>query len=139
MSPLWRYYLPGYLLALPMTLIGVLVAMWYQAYGWQWRDGCVECWVPDLSDRVAMTAGWLVIYRQPQTDNDLSWIDIARVHERAHVVQGLVLGPLFWVLYFAWFLPAWVTRSVSFQTYYRNPFERHARRCEGRSGAWGSA
>lgn len=93
MNRAWRYALPCYLLTLPLTAIGFVIALvFYRARDWQWHDGVLTCAAGQLADGrtriwgrpMAQTFGWLQIY-----DNDLSrlYADL-RVHENVHVVQA---------------------------------------------------
>ena len=97
MSDRWRYFATGYVLALPHTLIGLLLCLVYRAHSWRWSDGCIEC---IAGDRIwgkpgAQTHGWLIVYRD---DAARERADL-RVHERCHVVQGMLGGPLYMLAY----------------------------------------
>ena len=71
---------------------------------------------------------------------------LVTVHEDAHVWQARVFGPVYVVVYAAWFAGGalvgavkWLasgrsvplSRTVDAYAYYRNPFERHAYRLQG--------
>lgn len=71
---------------------------------------------------------------------------LVTVHEDAHVWQARVFGPIYVVVYAAWFAGGalagavkWLasdrsvplSRTVDAYAYYRNPFERHAYRLQG--------
>ncbi|MEY3566103.1 MAG: hypothetical protein RLZ19_117 [Actinomycetota bacterium] len=71
---------------------------------------------------------------------------LVTVHEDAHVWQARVFGPIYVVVYAAWFAVGafvgavkWLasdrsvplSRTVDAYAYYRNPFERHAYRLQG--------
>ncbi|MFM8563445.1 MAG: hypothetical protein ACKOCE_06075 [Acidimicrobiia bacterium] len=71
---------------------------------------------------------------------------LVTVHEDAHVWQARVFGPIYVVVYAAWFAGGsvvgavkWLasdrslplSRTVDTYAYYRNPFERHAYRLQG--------
>ena len=71
---------------------------------------------------------------------------LVTVHEDAHVWQARVFGPIYVVVYAAWFTGGalvgavkWLasdrsvplSRTVDAYAYYRNPFERHAYRLQG--------
>ena len=84
MSRRWRYYIPGYLMALPHTIVGLALAVIYRAHSWQWVDGRLECigGTKDGRTRIwgrpgAQTHGWLIVYASAaqQQREDL------RVHE----------------------------------------------------------
>jgi len=88
MSRNWRYYLPGYVMALPHTVIGLLLCLVYRAHSWRWSDGCIECIAGDLiwGKPGAQTHGWLIVYRDEKARQRAD----LRVHERCHVVQGMI-------------------------------------------------
>jgi len=149
MSPKWKWYLPGYILALPHTLVGILIALvFYRCHSWRWSDGCLECIGGTNSEGrsriwgrpMAQTHGWLIISEDRYAQLD---IDI-RVHERVHVVQGFIGGPLYVLAYGAHFLYTFARGGGKdwYATYAANPFERQAyatRRKHGDyAGAWGS-
>lgn len=137
MSPRWRFYYLGYLLALPMTLIGIAAALILGARRFAWVSGVIECVTPRLGWAAAMTFGQVVMYRDPY----LKTIGELAVHERTHVVQGFVLGPLQPILYGVFFAYAWARNPAGgFEAAYRaNPFERHAYAVGDRAkpGDWG--
>lgn len=147
MSPRWRWYLFGYLMALPHTLIGLVLALIYRSGSWRWASGCLECvggtFVENgrTQTRIwgrpgAQTHGWLIIY----ASESLRTIKTLRAHERTHVVQGFVGGPLYVVAYVWCFL--WLFAVGEFKNwraaYEANPFEKHARAAARRAGAWGT-
>jgi hypothetical protein len=147
MSPKWRWFFPGYLWALPNTLIGLLICIWYRPRSWRWHQGVLTCVAP--RERVighpgAQTWGWLVIYThsfyQAGTENNESGL---RVHEYVHVAQAFVGGPLFMIAYAITFLVGYFKNpSAGWKPAYRAiPFEVHARKhgdlyATG-SGKWG--
>ena len=105
MSKHWRYFILGYIWALPNTLIGLaLLATWYFPRSVAWRDGCLEViprrlliggpWVG------AQTWGWVIFSRDT---NQESRGDLM-VHERVHVVQAFIGGPFFMLAYAVHFL-----------------------------------
>ncbi len=144
MSRWWKWYLPGYLLLLPMTLGGCALALFvYRATFWRWHDGCLEVVGgrhPDGSTRIwgkpgAQTLGAMIVYADifQMGRPDL------RVHERVHVVQGMIGGPLFALAYGLSFLAIWVWRRRGWKdAYYAIPFERQAYRIGDRATGWGS-
>jgi hypothetical protein len=125
----------GYLLALPATLIGILLAVPYGARRPRWSDGCLELEARRMIGRPrGQTWGWLIYYRDRAARED----GRLRAHERVHVVQGFVGGPLFLVAYAVAFGVLWLRRGGGWRAAYRaSPFERWARDREGRSGGWG--
>lgn len=144
MSPAWRRFLPGYLLALAHTVVGLALALVYRSHSWRWSDGCMEALagrLPDGRTRIwgrpsAQTHGWLILYADARVRESPR----LRAHERVHVVQGFVGGPLFPIAYGLSFLVLFAAdRFRSWRNaYLAIPFERHARAVEGRPGAWGS-
>jgi hypothetical protein len=137
MSPRWKWFLPGYVLALPVTLCGLVFAFLLEAHSFEWRDGCLECRSANLSWALAMTLGWLIIWQQGETRTVKT-----SVHERVHVVQGFALGPLQAILYGLFIAYSYVRTFRNDpgweDDYSANPFERQAYSRESRPGAWGS-
>lgn len=110
MSKNWKWFLPGYVFALPGTIVGLLLAaFYYHPSDWRFVDGCIECiprrtiiggkWVG------AQTFGNVIFYRDERMRDHYP----LRVHERCHVVQAMLLTwPLFMVLYGGHFLSRFV-------------------------------
>lgn len=144
MSPRWKYFFIGYLWSLPHTIIGLLLAtLVYRSHSWRWSDGCIECVAgtgKDGTTRIfgrpwAQTHGCLIVYDTvPHTNT--AWL---RAHERTHVVQGFVGGPLFVVAYILCFLALLVYHGEYYPAYRNNPFEAHAYGNERNPGAWGTS
>lgn len=141
MSPNWKWFLPGYLLALPHTLIGFLLTLFcYRGQGWRFRDGVLECTAGRTKKgrtRIwgrpgAQTHGFLVVYASSAARRFLP----LRRHERAHVVQSFVGGPLYAILYGLFFLGLFAYHRDWRTAYRANPFERQARGYE-RAEGWG--
>lgn len=138
MSRWWRWFLPGYVLLLPMTIVGLAIcAIVYRASGWRWSRGCIEC---IGGDRIwgrpgAQTLGLVIVYAD---EHQRSRADL-RVHERVHVVQGMVGGPLFAIVYALCFLVPFALQGFKdwHRAYHRNPFEKHAYRVGDTSKGWG--
>ena len=102
----------GYVWALLNTLIGALLVIYYGARVVSWSEGALEVVIkrPSLIGGPwvgAQTFGWLIFYRDEKAQSDRS----LRVHERVHVRDALILGPLFLVAYAACFLYQWVRRG----------------------------
>ncbi len=72
-------------------------------------------WILARIRRSAMTVGFVIVSNQPVAGSLLA-------HERAHVRQSMVLGPLY--------IPAYLALAVLFG-YRRHPMERAARRAAG--------
>lgn len=106
----WKYYWPGYAMALPCTLIGLFVAIvFYRSRVWSYRNGVIECEAGERKDGTsriwfqpsAQTWGNLIIYR----DLAARLNPPLRVHERVHVWQFMTGGVFFaaaYGLHFAW-------------------------------------
>lgn len=122
-----------YLWASPTTAVGVVVLA---AGSWRMQarvvDGVLEAHGPALAwmlrhftgvrgGAAAMTLGHIVIGRDDQS------LDSTRVHERAHVRQCEVWGPLFIPTYLASSLVAWLRGR---DLYFDNRFEVEAFRAE---------
>lgn len=127
MNKKWRWFLPGYLMLLPMTIVGLLMCLLvYRATGWRWHGGVIECLG---GDRIwgkpgAQTLGLVIVYAD---EHQRSRADL-RVHERVHIVQGMLGGPLFALAYgltFVWF---WVASGFAHWhiAYMKIPFEVQA-------------
>ena len=117
----------GYIWALPHTTVGLLLMIYY---GWtkvEWRDGCLEVvakrqllggpWV------AGQTHGWLIFFRneQDQANGPLS------VHERVHVLQGMIGGVFFVIAYVLNFLVNMLIFELDFKkAYYEIYFEKKA-------------
>jgi hypothetical protein len=122
----------------PATLLGLLVAVVTRLTGGRWArvDGVLEVYggvaarllrrgVPLLGPAEALTLGHVVLGR------DQERLEASRAHERAHVRQYELWGPLF--------LPAYFTGSLwarlRGKDFYRdNPFEVRARAAERDAG-----
>jgi hypothetical protein len=130
----WRWFLPGYLMLLPMTIIGLLQCLIvYRAASWRWSGGCIEC---VGGERIwgkpgAQTPGLVITYR----DENARSSGGLRVHERVHVVQGMIGGPLFALGYGLSFLWFWAASGFAHWhiAYMKIPFEVRA---YARQDAW---
>ena len=124
----------GYLWALPVSLVGGLLALVARVSGgrYQWKDGVLEAsggWPTKLLCRgfpfcgpaAAITLGHVVLGASQQA------LDTTRTHERVHVQQYARWGIVFVLAYplaGAW---AWIKGG---NPYWDNPFERQARERE---------
>ena len=135
MSPKWRYFFPGYLWCLLNVLIGLGICLLGGAHGFAWRDGCLTARQKRLpGGALAQTWGWLILYKadDPRSES----ID---KHERVHVVQSFLLGPLFLLLYPAFFLGYWLHYKKDYwKAYYSMPFEAQAFRRQKTINGWGT-
>lgn len=145
MSRTWRWFVPGYLWSILNTLVGLVLALIYRCHSWRWSEGCLEAIGGKHADGTtrifgrpaAQTHGWLILYSEDRWRGSRA----IRVHERVHVVQAFVGGPLFMLAYVACF--AWSFASQGFTdwwaAYRKNPFEGAAYERQVRSGSlWGS-
>ena len=141
MSKRWKWFLPGYLLALPGTLVGLLLALYYRPARWYWSDGCIEAALPTGRNLIggswvgAQTFGTLIFYRTEK--NRMS--SMVRVHERCHVVQAMVLtAPLFIVTYAIHFLWEFLVVGEDFENAYLSIWaERQAYGRQNNINGWG--
>ncbi len=124
----------GYLWALPVSLVGGLLALVARVSGgrYQWKDGVLEAsggWPAKLLCRgfpfcgpaAAITLGHVVLGASQQA------LDTTRTHECVHVQQYARWGIVFVLAYplaGAW---AWIKGG---NPYWDNPFERQARERE---------
>lgn len=99
MNPLWRFalYLGGYMLLLPTTLVGLVLALVvYHARSFRWHEGMLYCVAAtdDTGETLiwgrpgAQTLGWLTI---GASEAELARADL-RVHEATHVFQALAFA-----------------------------------------------
>lgn len=125
----WRWFLPGYLWALPLTLIGFVLAIVYRAHSFRWHEGVLVAiggTHPDGSTRIwggpgAQTHGWLVF-----AASEKQWArkDL-RVHEFTHVKQAFVGGLLYGIAYVSLYFVIWASKGFGpwHDAYRANPFE----------------
>ncbi len=112
----------GFVWSLPNTLIGLVLGVLSFTRP-RLRDGVLVfegrprgvTWILASMQRTAMTVGFVVLSTRPVEGTLLA-------HERAHIRQSMILGPLF--------IPAYVLLAVPFG-YRRHPMERAARRAAG--------
>ena len=145
MSKYWKYFLPGYLLALPHTIVGILICwLAYKAHSWEWNDGCLECIAGtdvDGTTRIwgkpsAQAHGFLIVSASTAVRKDPR----IRIHERCHVFQSFIGGPLYAAMYGIFFLYKYAKQGLKdwYSAYRSNPFERHAYANERpEEGKWG--
>lgn len=108
--------------SLPVTLIGLAFCLVCRPQAAWWHDGCLEMRVAWLPMRATgETWGRLILYR---TDTP----DAIRAHERVHVAQASILGPLFILAYPGASLVAMLGGG---NFYWDNAFERQARARSG--------
>ncbi len=97
----------GYLWSTPQLIVlGLPLALIYRAHSWRWSDGCLEA---IGGDRIwgrpgAQTHGWLIFYATERQRRHAP----LRVHERVHVLQAFVGGPLYTLsygLHWLWLFP----------------------------------
>ena len=149
MHKLWKWYLPGYIMAAPLTLFGILLALvWYRpaAKDCRFKDGCIEM-IPSREHLIGgswvggQTFGNVIFFKDGRSRDrgDLN------VHERCHTVQAMILGILFALIYGVHFLILWASPKRDWQAaYYEIVWEKQAYRIVGeyetglRPKAWGS-
>lgn len=148
MKKFWHLLLVPF--TIPNIAISLLLALPYGVRSWRWSDGCLELVARERNGRTriwgrpaAQSLGCNVIwYSSEHAMNN----DALRVHERCHVVQGLLcLGVPFLVGYALLFLYYWAKGGFGewYDAYIQNPFERQAYRVQreymhgDRPGAWG--
>ena len=139
MNKNWRWFIPGYLWASLNTLLNLLWALLlYRPHSWQWREGVLTCIAGTKNGRSRIWGqpggqgfgGWLVVYKN-EFNRDRADL---RVHENCHVVQGMVLGPAFLILYPLFFSALWCYVAVAEgetgwrKAYRLNPFKEQAYR-----------
>lgn len=137
MNKNWRWFLPGYLMLLPMTIVGLLLCLLvYRATSWRWSGGCIECigGTRILGKPGAQTLGLVIVYRDERTRLNPS----LRVHERVHVVQGMIGGVLFVLAYGLTFLWHWIAQGGGnwYPAYMKIPFEVSAYARQARFNAF---
>lgn len=94
----------GYVWAFPQTLIGLLVAIYYWPSQWRWSQGCLEAVAREkkngdtsmFGQPAGQTWGWLIFYSD---SSHMQFHSGLRVHERVHVYQAFIGGPLFTLAY----------------------------------------
>jgi len=145
MNPLWKWYLPGYVMLSLHTFLGFLLSLvYYRATNWVWHGGYWTCiprraliggkWVG------AQTWGNIIFCRD---ERQRSRQDLM-VHEVVHVAQGMWLGPLAMLLYGLHFLVLLPFSKDWKAAYYKIWAEKMAYRIQDefkegkRPGAWGS-
>ena len=149
MSKYWKYYLPGYIMAAPLTLFGILLAVfWYRPTlkDCRFKDGCIEM-IPSRQQLIG--GSWVggqtfgnVIFFKDERDRARGELS---VHERCHTVQAMILGLAFALIYGVHFLILWAKPGRDWQAaYYEIIFEKQAYSRAGdyenglRQDAWGA-
>jgi hypothetical protein len=99
MSRWWRWYLPGYVATLPLTVTALAYAWWRGAHGWRWIDGLPTF----ISSRLLGNPGgqtWshLVGFASVEARDHVP----LRVHEYAHVAQAMIFQVAGLVAWLAW-------------------------------------
>jgi len=150
MSKYWKYYLPGYIMAAPLTLFGLLLAIFYyrpHLSDCRFKNGCLEM-IPRKREGLiggpwvgGQTYGNIIFFRDARCRNNGS----LSVHERCHTVQAMLLGPIFALIYGLHFLLLWANPGRDWQqAYYEIIWEEQAYSRAGeyeagsRPNAWGA-
>lgn len=128
----WKWFLPGYVLALPGTLIGLVLLLWYGRSEALLREGVINVvikrqyliggrWVG------AQTYGNVVFYR----DHNMLAIKRLRVHEHTHVWQAMVFTwPIMAIWYGLQYFFGRVAGFNHYDAYHQLDWEQHARETE---------
>ena len=151
MTWMWLLLLlaPGFFI-IPFTLVGLALLPFYGVEKIRWYKGAIEVVAKtnkDGSTRIfgqpaAQTIGLFIFYAREKTEiiknrKRSGWDDPAlRVHERVHILQPLIFGVLYVLVYGLSFLAlivavlfgAWKNAKPKFSSpiwraYYRIPFE----------------
>jgi len=118
----------GFLWATPFAVLGLVLALLGGGRAIRWSEGALELVgdrfvlgiVLTINRIAAYTWGWVIVYRS-ETDRRNATL---RRHEREHVRQAEILGPLFPVAY----LVACLVAALQGRAWYRdNVFEAAAR------------
>lgn len=127
----------GIVWALPMTIFGLAVVAFYGVLRWRLSFPCLEFVVKKTIPKWAMgqAFGCVVVYSGPiykERRQSASWAAVDRErrtlrHERRHVLQTFVFGPLFPIVYGIGLVYA-VVRCRGW--YQGNPLEVDARSAE---------
>lgn len=136
-------YALGFVWSLPHTLLGVLLILVYFPREIRWSQGCLEViprWI--IGSPGAQTHGVVIFYRDRRTR---AWVPL-RVHERVHVVQGMIFGIFYIISYSLFFLLKWVSQGFRHWAvaYMWIPWEKQAYRIQKeymdgeRKRPWGS-
>ena len=137
-----KYYIPGYILSLPHTLFGLLLMLWYRPTKVRWNNGTIECIsehiIPQGIDRTgdgdvddpedfrtgAQTHGIIIFYADEYQRLRPDLV----AHERTHVWQGMLFGPLYPLTYGVFFLGLLVIMRNIVRAYRAIPWEQWARK-----------
>ena len=143
MSKAWQWFLPGYFLALPGTIVGLFLLVWYGASKTMIKQGVINIVInrPTLIGGKwvgAQTYGNIVFYRD---EAQMARADL-RTHESKHVWQAMIFTwPLMSSAYAIQYLWRRFVRGFDhFEAYNGLFWERHARHDQKnvRSNEWGA-
>lgn len=139
MNPKWKWFLPGYVNALPLTIFGLILAsVFYRGHSWQFRNGIISCIGNNIiGNPGGQTFGNVQIYKDEWNRKSKRM----RTHETCHTVQAFVLGILMAVAYPAMFLWYYLTEQKEERAgwkddYHLNPFEKQAYAKQDNDPAW---
>jgi hypothetical protein len=122
----------GYVWAAFNTLLGLILAVVvYRARSFRWSNGCLEAVGGTRLERgrtvtriwggaLAQTWGWFIVYDSVERRAAVP----IRVHERVHVAQNLLLGPLFLIAYAAHFAFEFIWTAKLDGARWRDAYER---------------
>ncbi len=136
----------GYIWSAPHSIVGLLLALYYWPKAWRISEGCIEA-IPRNTiiggkGVGAQTHGCVIYYRDEKAR---SWKSL-RVHERRHVLQGMIGGVFFVLAYVGTFLWFYLRAPDKgwYPAYMEIPFEKAAYRYSDEfarglhADAWGS-
>ena len=117
----------GALWSLPGSILGLLISLVCRPSSLRWSDGAVVIRVRKCIPAMACAQTWGVVILATVAGDTPG---ILR-HERRHVLQWFVLGPLFLLAYPLCSLYAWMRGGDGYRD---NPLEADARRAAGEGG-----
>jgi len=140
MRKLWQWFIPGYIMLAPLTLVGLLMALYYRPKAIHLAQGCIEFVLRDGKYLIggkwvgAQTFGNVIFYR----DDQCYMYQSLRVHERCHVVQAMVGSLVFALLYILHFAYN-MAKGMGYDKAYRGIwFEKQAYANEDNKDSWGT-
>jgi hypothetical protein len=123
-------YILGFIWALPLTLVELIVLPFYGPVAFRWRDGVLLVQVKRLigfKTTAGQSFGAIIFFKQKHTPDLATVRERLFVHERMHVMQTFVLGILFAPAYG---IACLVAKLQGKRWYQDNYFEVQARAAE---------
>ena len=99
MSPRWRWFLPGYLVTLPLTIAALGYALIVGGYSFRWERGCLTFLSPRLIGRPGGQSWSPVIGFADETQRARRDL---QCHERCHVWQAMAIQTVAPTLVYLW-------------------------------------